>query len=437
MPGLSSKDLLDLFDAAGMRVSAGSACSSAKSAPSYVLEAMGLPDWACGAAVRMSFGPLADDAFIDAACARIARCADALRASGMLPSATDDADAAAARALPAVADGVLQLSADGASGWLVQDGASRACVLVDVPVAQAERVAALVASHALRVRAVLATGPAQMAGRTALLAALANLAANPLADLSADCDAFGWPQHDTTIRLADGGAADTLIFGQQLVARLPLGDGAAYLVGDAGASGLTSGAVRIAFAGAALQPAAATAPQPAAPAALQSAAAAAPPLAVAAASAAGNDLSDARAERLAAVIGRDTLLCCAHGEAALFCTTLGAEARERGAPMAPSLDIAGVRRLLREHPDAILVDVREEFEHAAAGMAAWMDQAALSVPLSRLAGALPGWLGGARTPLVFFCRSGNRSARAVQCLQRLGYAPAFHLSGGMALAGGH
>ena len=80
VPGMAGKELLDLFDAAAVRVSAGSACSAARAAPSYVLEAMGLPAWRCGAAVRMSFGPMADQAFIDAACERIGRCGDAWRA---------------------------------------------------------------------------------------------------------------------------------------------------------------------------------------------------------------------------------------------------------------------------------------------------------------------------------------------------------------------
>ena len=78
VPGVSGKTLLDLFDAAGVRVSAGSACSAARAAPSYVLQAMGLPDARCANAVRMSFGPLADDALIDEACARILRCGRAL-----------------------------------------------------------------------------------------------------------------------------------------------------------------------------------------------------------------------------------------------------------------------------------------------------------------------------------------------------------------------
>ncbi|MDB5936451.1 MAG: cysteine desulfurase [Massilia sp.] len=84
VPGMAGKELLDLFDAAAVRVSAGSACSAASAAPSHVLEAMGLPAWRCGAAVRMSFGPMAEPAFIDAACARIARCGQVWRACSLL-----------------------------------------------------------------------------------------------------------------------------------------------------------------------------------------------------------------------------------------------------------------------------------------------------------------------------------------------------------------
>jgi cysteine sulfinate desulfinase/cysteine desulfurase-like protein/rhodanese-related sulfurtransferase len=118
VPGRSGKALLDLFDAAGMRVSAGSACSAAKAAPSYVLLAMGLPEDRCANAVRLSFGPLADDAFIDAACARIARCGQAL---GTLPPApcpvTESgatAGAAAIAAQPAPAStGLIPCGLDG------------------------------------------------------------------------------------------------------------------------------------------------------------------------------------------------------------------------------------------------------------------------------------------------------------------------------------
>lgn len=98
VPGVASGELLDLFDAAGMRVSAGSACSAAHAAPSYVLDAMGLPAWRSASAVRMSFGPLFDDASLAQACERIARCGAALAlplAVGELaetPASLEDAD---------------------------------------------------------------------------------------------------------------------------------------------------------------------------------------------------------------------------------------------------------------------------------------------------------------------------------------------------------
>ena len=82
VPGLASKTLVDVFDAAGLRVSAGSACSAAKAMPSDVLQAMGLPEWQCESAVRLSIGASATAQSIDAACDAIARCAEALQSAG-------------------------------------------------------------------------------------------------------------------------------------------------------------------------------------------------------------------------------------------------------------------------------------------------------------------------------------------------------------------
>lgn len=75
VPGLTSQVLLARFGAAGICVSAGSACSSGQATPSHVLQAMQLPAWCSTAAVRLSFGPLVDAATIAAACVAIAGCA--------------------------------------------------------------------------------------------------------------------------------------------------------------------------------------------------------------------------------------------------------------------------------------------------------------------------------------------------------------------------
>ncbi len=82
VPGQSAKLLLDLFDAAEIRVSGGSACGAANAQPSYVLESMGLPHWQAASAVRLSFGPATEPGFIDQACERIRACGDSLRQCG-------------------------------------------------------------------------------------------------------------------------------------------------------------------------------------------------------------------------------------------------------------------------------------------------------------------------------------------------------------------
>ena len=79
VPGLSSRLLLNLFDAAGLRVSGGSACSSSKALPSYVLEAMGLPEWQTASGVRLSIDATVDDRLIEEACRRIRACGASLR----------------------------------------------------------------------------------------------------------------------------------------------------------------------------------------------------------------------------------------------------------------------------------------------------------------------------------------------------------------------
>jgi cysteine desulfurase len=59
---------------------------------------------------------------------------------------------------------------------------------------------------------------------------------------------------------------------------------------------------------------------------------------------------------------------------------------------------------------------------------------AQALPLSRLAEHLGHLLAAPQRPLVFVCRSGNRSARAALCLQRLGHPSVWSLAGGLALA---
>ncbi|MBB3225300.1 aminotransferase class V-fold PLP-dependent enzyme [Pseudoduganella umbonata] len=328
VPGVSGKELLDLFDAAAVRVSAGSACSAAKAQPSYVLAAMGLPEWRSSNAVRLSFGPLMDDATVADACARIARCGGALRLAGMLgePATTRP-------------DGLLQLSDGGRHTWLVLDAASGTCAVIDPQPALAERIDALLRTHGFRVAARLSTR-----------------------------NGAGWPA-----------SGDSIELGRQSLRRVMIGAGTpCYLLGPAGER------PRHAFIG------------------------------------------DAAPSGLAGHVPPEALLC----PAAEALSTLCAHPAPAGDI---DLDAAGLAALLRQRPDAVLVDVREPHEHAVA--VPFLGVPAASVPLSRLAGELPRWMAQAgQVPLVFYCRSGNRSARAAGCLRSLGYPQAYHVHGGVALA---
>lgn len=353
VPGLSSKELLDLFDAARVRVSSGSACSAAKALPSYVLEAMHVPQWRGSSAIRLSFGPLIDAATIAAACARIERCGEALRSSCLLPSAL----------APSPQDGIIQLSVDGQCTWLLSDAASASCVVIDPVAALVPRLAAFIRCQHLALRAIVhTTAPADHG--VARLALLQELAIEQVGRIDIDGE---------------------LALGQQRLRRVECGENHVYLLGQ-----------RFAFIGTL------------APEALRS-------------------LLDA------ALLTPDTVLCGARDDGSI-CRTMRA-AREDAAPASElQLDAASLPAFLRQHPDAILVDVREAYEHAACAGTVFDGCAVHSVPLSRLAGQVAAWLQQPQCPLVFFCRSGNRSARASACLRRLGHAAAWQLNGGMAMA---
>ena len=382
--GFSARELLDLFDAAGLRVSSGSACSSAGAAPSYVLEAMQLPAWRCGAAIRMSFGPMADQAFIDAACERIGRCGQALRAAGMLPSN-----------LPSERnDGIVQLSANGQCSWLVLDAASGSCAIIDPLEPLVARIAEIVRAQGYRVRAVIDTHQhaPYASGRSALMLLLADQL-----DDAAGGHALGWPAHSDTINLANGMQADAVALGEQVLARIPTEEGmagsATYLLGRQRKLNVLAGAdVRFAFTGTHLPP------------------------------------------RLASLAGPATLLCPAiEGADAMYATLVAAD-RPSSRRADRSLDADALDAFLRAHPKAVLVDVRETHEHAAADARAWRAHKVHSVPMSRLAERMAAWLRGEPRQLVFFCRSGARSAKAAQYLHRAGYDGAWHVAGPLAFS---
>ncbi|MRW90930.1 aminotransferase class V-fold PLP-dependent enzyme [Duganella sp. FT80W] len=377
VPGLSSRELMDVFDAAEVRVSAGSACSSSKAAPSYVLDAMGLPLWRSAGAIRMSFGPLADDATIAAACARIERCGAALRASCLIPSERT--------AVPH--DGLLQLGVEGACSWLLLDAASRSCIVIDPLPDHVARIESYVRCQNYQVQAIVSTLP--NAGRGMLIDALGRHY-----NRHAEADEYGWPANAASVALANGARAGAVRLGAQVLAALPCGTGdelRAYLLGTPEDGQLKAQAVRFAFSAKPAQQML-------------------------------RDCTDGR-----------TLLCPTRDEQNQFClsmTTTPTATLANGV----QLDSSMLDAFLQAHPEARLIDVREPYEFAATLSPAPAGRIALSVPLSRLAEYASLWLHETPVPLIFFCRSGNRSLKAAHCLRRLGHPQAYSLNGGLALA---
>ena len=379
VPGFSSKELLDLFDAAGVRVSSGSACSSAKAAPSYVLEAMGLPGWRCGAAVRMSFGPMVDREFIDAACERIAHCGLALRETCRIAAATPGDSG----------DGIVQLGVDGACTWIVLDAASRSCAVIDAQEPLAVRIADFIGRQQYQVRAIVDTvAHPGLSGRLALMHLLGR---------SGGEDSLGWPTNSVGIGLDNGVQVDAVFLGERVLARLPSRTGSCddvtYLLGARRLDAVLA-APDVAFA----------------------------------------FIGERIPRELTSYVAQHTILCARRDAGTVSCTTLAAE---NGVSVIPGgsqgLDEIALAGFLDDHPAAMLVDVREAYEHVAAGGGGWNGYKAHSVPLSRIADRMAVWLRRGQGPLVFFCRSGARSARVAACLRRLGFQDAWHVAGGLVL----
>ncbi len=399
VPGFASKELLDLFDAAGVRVSSGSACSAAKAAPSFVLEAMGLPAWQAAAAVRMSFGPAVSDDLIHQACERIRACGSALRASGL----------SGATLQTAPDDGLLQWSADGASTWLLLDAASRSCIVLDPLPALAQRLLVYVRNHRLRVVAVLitSTSPEHAANRLALAQQLDE----HLDTAAISCDPTGWPAACSDVTLGNNEVADALALGPLTLARFTSASGQAYLLGEAQDKSLQPARVRFAFTSTVALAGCAT--SNAAPAA------------------------ETSTRCLVDVIHSGTLLCACTDAPGRLASTPRADAQPSRADEHSEIHLCArtLARFLDQHADALLVDVREPFERLAGPLPATAGRPSLHVPLSRLVNQLHTWLeqGDPPRPLVFVCRSGNRSGRAAACMRRLGYPMAWHLAGGLAL----
>ena len=151
VPGFCSRELLEVFDSAGLRLSAGSACNSTSVTPSHVLLAMGLPEWRASSALRLSFGPYTQQAEIDQGCQLIRDCALALQSTCLMPTPFRF------EAPLSLREGIIQFRSGASNSWILVHGKSRNCVVIDPCESVAEKIENYIVCQKLNVLAVLDT----------------------------------------------------------------------------------------------------------------------------------------------------------------------------------------------------------------------------------------------------------------------------------------
>ena len=441
IPGFSSKEIMDLFDAANIRVSSGSACSS-KVTRSFVLDAMGLPAWQSESAIRMSFGPAVTQQQIDQACDRIHHCAQALGHSCLL-NATGNIDE------KTQLEGLVQFKVGGSCTWLYADPTSKTAVIVDPLPELSNRLLTILQCQQLQLIAAIDThGHADhQSGRVAL--AQQHLSQQ-------HTDHLGWPLEVSKVEVAEQ-VLETITIGSKALVKVAtpghtedsislilcdkkklqsgelVGEyvfcGDLVLMGSLGRTNFSSSSAASMF----------------------------------------NSL-----KQLASLVGNQCLLCPSHDYHNEFVTHFDAESQRNELLQAVLMDTISIedfvvrkaeldKHINDESGEEImcgafnnactkhklheydapelkeklscdskvkLIDIREPHEYALNHN----QEFDMNVPLTRLTDFICQQSGDKSQELILVCRSGSRSQVAAQALARLGFNHVGHLKGGYALS---
>ncbi|NRA61193.1 MAG: aminotransferase class V-fold PLP-dependent enzyme [Psychrobium sp.] len=442
IPGFSSKEMMDLFDAANMRVSSGSACSS-KVTSSFVLDAMGLPAWRSESAIRMSFGPAMTQQQVDQTCDRITFCANALIQSCLVTTNTDDS------ANKNELSGLMQFKEGGSCCWLYVDGSSKNAVIIDPLAEISQRLQTIVACQALTLTAIIDTH-----GHADHLSCRPSLAEK--LSINQPTDALGWPTDSSDVTI-NGQQYSTLNIGDKYLVKVETpghtDDSISLLLCDSLATNSTGELnVRYAFCGDTILIGSlgrtnfSTSSAPAMYSSLQ---------------------------LLNKLIGKQTLICPSHDYHNEFATNIAAEMAtqcmlkqiidntmtsdefviKKAALDSHIIDQSGseiicgafikdnhLLAIEQYNSDSLatamaqlatinLIDIRESHEYALHRD----NRFSSNVPLTRLVDFIGDNELNKQDKIVLVCRSGSRSHLAAQTLARLGFDKVGHLTGGYAL----
>ncbi len=444
--GLSSKEIMDLFDAARIRVSSGSACSS-KVTGSFVLDAMGKPKWQSESAIRMSFGPATTQLEIDQACKAIKQAVKALHHSCLMLSDTQDNSEFGV-------DGLQQWVYDQQCTWCFVDKAAKECLVIDLVPELVNKFEKLVKCQGYTVKAVLDSHrhPEQVLTPDMVRELI------PEHVESGQFDYLGWPETSDLVILATGQQVPTISVGSKTIAKLPIPghtqNSVAYLLAPATKGSLNPDSVDFVFVGDSIQ----------------------------IGGLGRTDKEDSNVQMmyhslkaLASSITDSTLICPSHDYQSLFSTNLVMEKRTNpllDGVLAGTLSVdefaekkAEIDKQLPEsdtpnycgqisfsddqigdlapnelgsfmtlHPNATVVDVREVHEYEAHPDAYVAGKQLVNVPLSQLTEFVHHYKhGNDEHEFICICRSGNRSDAAAKVLKRNGFAKVYHVPGGFAL----
>ena len=444
--GLSSKEIMDLFDAARIRVSSGSACSS-KVTGSFVLDAMAKPKWQSEGAIRLSFGPATTQQEIDKACSAIEEAVKALHHSCLMIADTQDNSAFGV-------EGLQQWIYDQQCSWCFVDHQAKECVVIDLVPELVNKFVKLVKCQGYQVKAILETHRHNEQVMTTEM--IRALIPEHITKRSFDC--LGWPQTNQKIKLNNQGAYPAIFIGSRVLVRLPLAghtqDSVAYLLGKATNNTLLACDIDYVFVGDTIQ----------------------------IGGLGRTDLPQSNCaamyhsiKQLAEVIEPASLICPSHDYQSLFSTSLAMEKQsselltqllegslsestfveqkqqlDQQLPGANQAEYCGsialsnndigeiqpndISAFVLKCPDTIIVDVREVHEYQAYPEAYVAGKQSINVPLSQLTEFIHSQKASQmHRQFLCICRSGNRSDAAAKALKRNGFEHVYHVPGGFAL----
>ena len=428
---LTSKEVMDLFDAAGIRVSGGSACSSGANR-SFVLDAMGASDWQSENAIRMSFGPAVNQQEIDFACDKIRSLKPILEANCLVVSDSTSPQH------EVCAIGLTQLRHQAACCWLYVDS-NKNEVVIDPIIELIPRMAKIVATQGLTVKAILDTHNHQerLSARCLLSKELAE------SYVANEIDELGWPKDSATIELSDARLTKVATPGHS-------DDSVSYLLSDT-----QSGDISYCFCGDLILPGG-----------------------LGNTAISGGDAAKMAQslKQLAMAVQDSTVICSGHDYQQCFAmdwhaqkaTTpllakllseqvsddefveLKQQADEQKHTVSHSLcgyvetlESAPMKQLAASDAKVMLndkatylIDTREPYEHGANNLAEIFtvaDSKVINIPLSRMANAIVQGQLEKDHSYILVCRSGNRSKQAANNLSQLGFENVYNLNGGLAL----